>query len=421
MTGQQANITQSVEEPPHKHTYNKSLETVLQREGPSLGVEAYCFPGDATFKDVGLEKQVRCFNNWTLDDVSYYTKCYRYGTGWGDLNNYASFSLAGSLAENNESWANVFMSDKATFFNKTTDFGSGIQKCLAEDSETCDWDAVFSTEVDPDLRNSTVNLLVTEYYSPYSSRNTSRLYCDAVVYSSFPTYSVDTSPSINPQRLTDMNNLPAETGKNFNHTALPVHPDWVLAAWSVANNGTVDSSRLIGRQMANTLGSLFEDGLEDEDNDDDDSAIDYEFIFLHLYTMTQSLSLINFEYTNSTSPAPGDSQGLKVAQPLLHKWSTLRVWAYGLSGRTAKLGVVVSLLGCACVLMRLFLALALRIRHEHSTVELFVAALEHQPTNEFDNLDDESKMAKVRYIMEDGHGKPRFVSERVYSGGLGTP
>ena len=417
VTGQQANITQSAQLSQRDPAYNNSLETALQQEGPNLGFEAYCFVGDVSAKQVDVDKYIRCFDNWAIDDVSTYTKCYRLGSGWGDSNNFATFTLAGSNATD-KSYAQVFTSDLATYFNQTTDFGSGIEKCLAADAEPCDWEAIFNTEVDPNLRNSTVNPLVTEYFSPYASTNISRLYCDAIIYNGFPTYSVDTSPSANPQRLTNMNGLPAEDDKNFNHTALAVHPDWVLAAWSVAHNGTVDPVRLIGKQLALVTGEMYQEAAENITKPD---FAYYEFIFLHVYTITQSLSLINFEYTNSTEPASSDSQGLHQAQPLLHKWSTLRVWAYGLSGRTAKLGVVVSSLGCLCVLMRLFLAITLRIRYEHSTVELFVAALEHQPTNEFDHLDDEAKMAKVRYIMEDGHGKPRFVSERVYSGGLGTP
>lgn len=415
VTGQQANRTQAIEQP-HKHgSFNRSLETVLQQEGPSLGLEAYCFIGNVSIKQIEPDKQVRCYSNWTLDDVSYYKKCYRLGTGWGDLNNDANFTLAGTEA--NATRAEVYLSDKATYYNDSTDFGSGIQKCINSRTDACDWDAVFNAAVGPDLQNSTTNNLVTEYMIPTAGN--SRLYCDGVTYNSFPTYSLDTSPSVNQERLTVMNNLPSTTDKNFNHTSLAVHPDWVLAAWSVANNGAVAKTRLIGQQLARVIGSMLStdwDQIDDEDTNLFLEAEMYEFVFLHLYTMTQSLSLINFDYTNDTSAAPNDPQGLNQAQPLLHKWSTLRVWAYGITGRTAKLGVIVSILGCVCVLTRLFLAIALRIRHEHSTVELFVAALEHQPTNEFDNLDDESKMARVRYIMEDGQGKPKFVSERVYSG-----
>ncbi|KAL8823637.1 MAG: hypothetical protein Q9191_005678 [Dirinaria sp. TL-2023a] len=400
--------------------YNNSLETILQREGPSVGAQANCALGNITTKILGPEKQVRCFDNYTVSENSSYTKCYKVGQGWGGSNEVAQFYLGDATSASNESLVWVYTSDKATFFNQTTDFGSGIEKCLDDDSAPCDWDQIFDTALDPELRNTSVNPLVTEYFSPLYAVGQFvdiRLYCDAIVYSSFPTYSVDTSATANPLHLANMNGLPTEDDKHFNATPLAVNPDWVLAAWSVANNGTVDSSRLIGREMARVVGSNYD--LTTSFGDDPIPEDTEEFAFLHIYSITQSLSLIDYDYTNDTTPFT--SKSLNQAQPVFKKWATLRVWAYGLSDRTPKLGVVVSILGCLCVLARLGLALALRIRHEHSTVELFVAALEHHPTHEFDNLDDEAKMAKVRYILDDASGKPRFISERVNSGNLGGP
>lgn len=420
VTGQTENLTISTSGG-HAQSYNNSLETVLQREGPSLGMAGDCYLGFQTIKELDVDKEVRCFGNYTLVGAPNrtWTKCYRYGVGWADTNHVNSFNLAGSLATDNASTVVTYFSDKATFLNDTTDFGSGIQKCLAKDAKPCDWDAIFNTQVDPILQNSTINVLVNEYSSQTVTEDGTRFYCDANFYSSFPKYSVDTSSAVNPQRITYLNGLPQSTDKNFNSTALVVHPDWLLAAWSIANNGTVDpSTRTIGKTMANLLYESYQGVTPDQT---EVTFEQLEFALLHIYMMTQSLSLINFEYTNDTSSAPGDSKGLKVAEPLLHKWSTIRVWAYGITGRTAKLGVVVVILGCVCVLLRLILALALRIRHEHSTVELFVAALEHHPTNEFENISEEKKLAKIKYVMDDGQGRPKFMSERVYSGGLGTP
>ena len=398
--------------------YNNSLETILQREGPSIGMQAFCGLGNITGKTLGPDKQIRCFDNYTVSENSSYTKCYRVGSGWGGPNELAQFYLGDAISTSNESLVWVFSSDKATYFNETTDFGSGIEKCLGEDSEPCDWDEIFNTTLEPELRNGSVNPLVLEYFSPLyavGQHVDTRLYCDGIVYNSFPTYSVDTSATANPLHLANMNGLPSVGDKQFNATAIAVNPDWVLAAWSVENNGTVDSSRLIGREMARVVASNYLLPFDETPIPQDT----LEFAFLHIYSMTQSLSLINYDYTNDTTSF--SSKPLNQAHPVFKKWATLRVWAYGLSDRTPKLGVVVSILGCLCVFFRLGLALALRIRHEHSTVELFVAALEHHPTHEFDNLDDEAKMAKVRYILEDDSGKPRFVSERVHSGGLGGP
>ena len=400
-----------------KHpAYNNSLETILQRQGPSLGMQTTCNLGNASVIDVDEDKIVICFENYTFFGESTYTKCYKGGAGWGGSNEFAQFYLGDDIAPVNESSIMVFSSDRATYFNESTDFGSGIKKCLNQDPATwatCNWENIFATPVEPQLRNTSINPLLLEYYSPFYGGNDTRLYCDLFVYNSFPTYSADTSASANPLHLANMNGLPSEGDKYFNTTAIAVNPDWVLAAWSVENNGTVDSSRIIGREMARAMTSWY------LPLDVNAITLDQtEFFFLHVYTMTQSLSMVDYDYTNNTSPL--SSKALEKAQPLFNRWSTMRVWAYGLNDRTPKLGVAVVGLGCLCVLFRLAFALMLRVRHEHSTVELFVAALEHQPTREFERLDDEAKMAKVRFILDDGQGKPRFISERVHSGSLGS-
>ncbi|KAG7006895.1 hypothetical protein G7Y79_00012g032310 [Physcia stellaris] len=399
-------------------SFNNSLQTYLQREGPSLGLQADCFSGDVVVRKLAEDREVRCLDGWTSTDDTNYTKCYRAGTGWGESNQVAGFFLGDAPKRANETYMRIYSSDKATFYNSTNDFGSHIQRCMQEDAQDCDWDSIFNVPLDLDLRNTSVNALVTEHESPLNG--SSRIWCEAIVYNAFPTYTLDTTAATNPLSLVVLNHLPAETDKSFNKTPIAVSPDWVLAAWSVANNGTVDRSREIGKELARVIPSLI--GVAEMDEPTSDQL---EFIFLHLYTMSQTLSLINYSSSNDTAAMDAAAKAKDKGRPVLNTWTTLRVWAYGLSGRTAKLGVVVTMMGCVCVLLRLFLSVSLRIRHEHTTVELFVAALEHQPTREFDNLDDEAKMAKVRYIMQDGHGRPKFISERAYSsslsGGIPTP
>lgn len=387
--------------------FNNSLQTYLQRDGPSLGLQTDCFSGNVTVRKIAEDREVRCLDGW----IGYYTKCYRAGTGWGESNQVAGFFLGDAAKRANETYMRIYSSDKATFYNSTNDFGSHIQGCMQEDARDCDWDSMFDVPLDPDLRNTSVNALVTEHESPlYGS---SRIWCEAIVYNAFPTYTLDTTAAINPLSLVILNHLPVETEKGFNETAIAISPDWVLAAWSVANNGTVDRSREIGKELARVIPSLI--GMVEGDETDHDQL---EFILLYLCSMSQTLSLIDYRFSNGTAAFHAAVKEKDKGQRVLHTWATLRVWAYGLSGRTPILGVAVAIMGCVCVLLRLLLSVSWGIRHEHSTVELFVAALEHQPTREFDDLDDEAKMAKVRYIMQDGHGRPKLVSERAYSGSL---
>ena len=57
--------------------FNNSLQTVLQREGPSIGVQADCYNGgNLSITTLAPDKEVRCYSNWTIDYESYYTKVY---------------------------------------------------------------------------------------------------------------------------------------------------------------------------------------------------------------------------------------------------------------------------------------------------------------------------------------------------------
>lgn len=53
---------------------NDSLQVVLNRQGPSIGFNAYCNPGNAMVVKVADDKEVHCFSQWTMDSINNYTK-----------------------------------------------------------------------------------------------------------------------------------------------------------------------------------------------------------------------------------------------------------------------------------------------------------------------------------------------------------
>ena len=390
--------------------FNNSLETILLREGPSLGMAANCFAAGLTVKDVADNRQIRCLEGYNAAANNSHTKCYRAGRGWAETNGVARFYLVDSDDKEKRSYVDIYSSDKAVYLDLATEFGSRMNGCINGSAADCDWDQLFAAEVHTDLKNSTTNAMVSEYAHPLL--NSSRYCCEAFVYTAFPTYAVNTARWANPLSLVNLIHLPVETDKNFNDTPIAVHPDWVLAAWSVANNGTVDDSREAGNVLARLIAALND---ERQWNDPIYNYADPVLVYLHLYSMAQTLSLIDYSFYNDTASLAAAAQARDEGKPIFSKWATLRVWAYGLSGRTPKLGVVVAIIGCVCVLLRVILAFTLGIKHEHSILELFVAALEHHPTGEFDELDDKATMAKVRYLMQDGEKRPKFVSQRDYS------
>lgn len=54
--------------------FKRSLQTVLQRTGPSVGVQGNCFAGNVSITRVAEDKEIHCYDHWSLDDVHNYSK-----------------------------------------------------------------------------------------------------------------------------------------------------------------------------------------------------------------------------------------------------------------------------------------------------------------------------------------------------------
>lgn len=54
--------------------FNKSLQTFLERTGPSIGVQANCYAGSVSVTKVADDKEVHCFSRWSPDEFHNYTK-----------------------------------------------------------------------------------------------------------------------------------------------------------------------------------------------------------------------------------------------------------------------------------------------------------------------------------------------------------
>lgn len=54
--------------------FNRSLQTILRRTGPSIGVQANCYAGNVSVTKVAHDKEVHCFSQWSPDEVHNYTK-----------------------------------------------------------------------------------------------------------------------------------------------------------------------------------------------------------------------------------------------------------------------------------------------------------------------------------------------------------
>jgi len=86
---------------------------------------------------------------------------------------------------------------------------------------------------------------------PGLSTSNNTVWCDDISYINFQSYSLDPSPYSNFIHLALLEDadpfIPPGT------VPLVVHPDWILAAWSVDRNGTVDGTRIPALQVSAIL------------------------------------------------------------------------------------------------------------------------------------------------------------------------
>ena len=83
-------------------------------------------------------------------------------------------------------------------------------------------------------------------------------------YANFSTYTLDTSPQTNPMYLVQVDDIPEVEKSSLR--SIPVDPDWLLAAWSVDNNGLV-ANRSASLSLIRGLEALFSYYLSDANGD----------------------------------------------------------------------------------------------------------------------------------------------------------
>ncbi|KAL9064466.1 MAG: hypothetical protein Q9157_007824 [Trypethelium eluteriae] len=412
---------------------NRSLSTMIQRRGPSLGLASSIGCGAGELLEINgisssSDQTVRCLTGRPVfyDDgnSSIYTKCFRAGQGWNETNKLYEFSLP-PISNNatTESFSagrtavSVYFSDKAVYFNETTDFGSGIAACYSDSranngqsAASCDWDKIFNTDMPGFLQNSSNSVLNTEYYlaSAASTKSPLRVYCDATAILNFTTYSIDPTLTANPALTVQVAGFPDGAANGSN---VVLDPSWLLAAWSVNPNSTVSSNRSMTFNLQRNIQSWSNVNLTNDIwNNFTYSNNQNEFTDLNYAPLLQALTMINYDFTNITDPTgvkcSGDSS-------ILCSTIVVQVWAYGINTRTAILGVVVSILGILVVFARLILGIIYRSKPECSEFELLVGALEHQNQGEFEGLHHEKDEGRVRYQILDGSdGKPLFILKK---------
>lgn len=389
--------------------YQRSMQMIIQRTGPTIGtIVQYNYDFDDASTSTTIiddTRAVRCYKDYDLrlSPLAFgvfsgnYTKCVRMGQGWSADNKMASFNIRGVQDYETNTIApdvnvDIFTSDKAQFFKDDVlpDWLSPacIEYGIVDPSLECDWERMFSEQLEPGLLNRTQNVVTIEMSQITNDTTTGEptrftLSVDFVAFLNFTTYTLDPSPLSNPMTLVQTLDLP-KTGD-----VIKVDPSWVLAAWSVDNNGSLNPDRTAAIELVRSMAGLV--NME--------SQAFFTADYMCLLPVIETLSLIDFTTVEYANPNLA-SNNADARHPHLTRNARLYVWAYGLGSRTSKLGVVVVLLGVLVVLAQLVLGFIDR-RKYRSPTQLLVAALEHTPSNEFANVEhNEAKVARMRFHVQ---------------------
>lgn len=381
--------------------YNRSLQVAVQRVGPVIGsiMNGHHDRDDSDTWTTIIDdsREIRWYANYQLEYPPFdtYTKCVRVGSGWGSENKRANFTVQGSKnyttnTSTPDVEVNIFTSDRAQFF-KDGNFPEWLPSACFEEgqlpmSTDCEWDRLFLVKSDTELFNRTRNVTTIEMQvrsNDTGLNTTSYKYSfDFVAFLNFTTYQLDPSPLTNPQILVQTHDLP-RSGTNVH-----VDPAWMLAAWTVDNNGLLNPDRTAAIELSRVMDGLFQL-----------TELDYRpRAYISMLPILQTLSLIDF--TTEEAALGVTSETAESDHPLLTWNAKMYVWAYGLESRTSKLGLVVALLGIAVVLVQLVLGCVDRRKYRSGT-QLLVAALEHVPAKEFEDYEhDEAKVARMRFHVQ---------------------
>lgn len=379
-----ANAVRQEPQPANYKFLTSSLSTLLVRNGPTIGLAGGAYRGNLSVGIVGDEKSVRCYGGWDLyaEEGTEFTRCIRVGNGWTGTNIHSRFYLGDTDSPRNV-MVDVYFADRVHTPSQPNDPPCFIDGNPQADSN-CNWDQVFLADPPSErVQNTSVNIILVEYTVPELSTESRTVWCDDIVYANFDSYSMDPSPFSNFIHLTLLENADPRVAPGT--VPLTVHSDWILAGWSVNQNGTVDGTRSAARTMIQLLKQALRDDVD----------------HLNLTTLSfmdgvaADLGLSMIGYSISDGILAPDAR-----HPALTACVKIYVWAYGLQSRTSVLGVAVLMVGILCVLLRMVMAILGQGGYSspRSLGRLLLAALEHEPDNP--NGRDESE--KETRAMDEG-------------------
>ncbi|KFZ21109.1 hypothetical protein V502_02939 [Pseudogymnoascus sp. VKM F-4520 (FW-2644)] len=324
--------------------FRTTLAAQLKRKGPVLSYATSCQLNVSVIQ-VSDDKFIRCYNIPNPDtqdnlpsiypisdsSLNISTMCLQNGTGWAGSTNYSQFVIPEyptTVNGTGDVSVSIFTTARVAYLDSTT-YHCATSNQTQSDS-LCNWDAIFSTEIAPNMTRSTINQMITEYSNPQHFTT----WCQTATTLGFSTYVYDISPWTNPLRLVTLEN---SSPMSPSDEPIRIHPNWVVAMWAAKTYGTADGTQKAAQIMVSTTKNAVDAGTIKYVSD------------LHQAFNGMMMSILVYSTTDSSAGLNG------TIHPVLTTQFVTRVWSYGFGSRTSKLGFVVVLACCVCVILRAIL------------------------------------------------------------------
>ncbi|KAL2850460.1 hypothetical protein BJX68DRAFT_266669 [Aspergillus pseudodeflectus] len=343
---------------PDSRRFSQALQAKLQRKGPALGLVSECSVDPKPYiYEISEDREIRCY--WWCGEQA---RCIRWGSGWEESAQTASveFTMPNDSGSQYDMNVTIHETPMARWV---------LDNCWAHGS--CLWDQIFQEPAAANEFNISGPQLTFVYSMPEHTNST--IWCYNVAHLGFADYILNPNPDDNLLgliQLSVLNPHPSADIESNNTAVAAVHPDWVLAAWSVDPEGQVDPNRGSIARFSNAF-------LAITDDEQPPSAMeDMLFRRIHRWASAQILSFINYNTAKLSTAQERREQAQRVkGDPLLHSflpsWATVQVWKFGIESRTSILGVVVMITGIVIVL----LTTILWVEPPKTPTELIVSAL----------------------------------------------
>ena len=306
--------------------FNHSLQTLLQRQGPTIGETTNCYPNKAYSAMASGGRPVRCFVTGTT------AKCIRLGGGWKDNNIVASAKFTiHDIEDSANITASIWTTNKAAYID--------LSQCNVAANATCDWDAIFAAEPPPTLGNMFTGNQQTFQYDILGSDVP--VWCSSNAFLSFATYSLNPSPVSNIISLVNLGVTTDHPSTLNNSAAVFVHPTWNLLTWAVDQDSVVAGAR--------DAASLFVAAVKGYLLKPETGGRSMNLVQHYLQVQTYSLLPYTTLVIDDAKARNARIKASPSAAVLLKSWATVQVWKFGLDSRTAKIGFTVLTICCLCV------------------------------------------------------------------------